>query len=91
MRLGRLYTIPLQDHSAEVPEIGMFDLEVNVDDLLFQRTHDKPGLVRSTISLHLAANIHDLQVPQEYWRFESDPVLVANMNFPRGLNFGVLA
>jgi hypothetical protein len=89
MKLGTLYTRPLQDHDAETTSVGEFILEVNVDDALFRNTGDKFGLVKRQFSSYLASACFDTKVPPEYWNAVIEPKVAKAFNFPEKLSFQV--
>ena len=88
MKLGKIYTIPLQDHERN-GEVGIFELDVEVDTALFLQSGDKSNLIRRQFAIHLATAILDYHVPIEFWRGTLEDKVAKHTNMPSNLNFGV--
>ena len=89
MIIGVLVTIPLQDHSRDGKEIGIFELPVNISEELFNNSPDKKAIVKKTIAAFLASAILDTEVPQEYWALKVAPVFRKEFNWPENMTFEV--
>jgi hypothetical protein len=89
MILGTLRTRVLEDHSLEVPEGGFFELEVDIDEGLMQRSGDPKSFAYTHISAFLSSAVLDTQVPIEAWTFEFETRPARRYGFPTALNFGV--
>ena len=85
--LGVLRTMMLQDHSADTPTGGVFELKVQVDQDLFMKDPDKFGMCRSAIAQHLAVSTHTTEVPTSAWQFVSNDFMIKNYHFPAVVSF----
>jgi hypothetical protein len=88
MILGRIFTIPLQDHDGD-KSIGEFELQVSCNEQFFLTSGDKAGFVKNQFAHHLASASMDTKVPPEYWRGEILPLVARHCSLPQSLSFKV--
>ncbi len=89
MLLGTLLTRRLQDKSLLTKPVGQFELEVNVEDQVWDKSKDKAGLLKHYIAQYLASAVIDSTVPTEYWGFAPTPEVRLNFNLPELIAFGL--
>tara|TARA_R110000868_G_scaffold307378_2_gene568838 strand:+ start:2667 stop:2963 length:297 start_codon:yes stop_codon:yes gene_type:complete len=89
IRIGKLSTVPLQDHDSPDKEVGQFEMPVDLGKAMFLRQGDKSGYVKNMIAHHLASAIESTRVPAEYWQFHMVDSVAKEFNFPSHFNFKV--
>lgn len=85
--IGRLSTVPLQDHKSEAKEIGMFEMPITINEPFFRTSGDKKTYVKLMISHHLAHAIESTKVPSDYWQCELLSLYATELNLPQSFSF----
>lgn len=87
--IGRLATLPIQDHNSELREVGQFEINVEGDSEMLLAAPNKLEYLRRQIAAYLSSSILDTQVPVEYWQFFTDPKISKTYNLSAEITFGV--